>query len=72
MTNTIKWLGSLIIICSMILTAANIHPYNLYTAIPGTLMWMYVSFKWNDRSLILMNTIALTIYLLGIVKHTTG
>ena len=56
----------------MILTAANIHPYNLYTAIPGTLLWMYVSFKWNDRSLILMNTIALTIYLLGIVKHTTG
>ena len=73
MTNTIKWIGSIIIIISMILTAANIYPYNLFIAIPGTLAWIYVSFKWNDKSLILMNTIALTIYMLGITKYiTTG
>ena len=72
MTNTIKWIGSIIIIISMILTAANIYPYNLFTAIQGTLAWMYVSFKWNDKSLILMNTIALTIYMLGITKYLNG
>ena len=71
MTNIIKWLGSIIIIISMILTAANIYPYNLFIAIPGTLAWMYVSFKWNDKSLILMNSVALTIYLLGITNYAS-
>ena len=71
MTNTIKWIGSIIIIISMILTAANIYPYNLFTAIPGTLAWMYVSFKWNDKSFILMNSVALTIYLLGITNYAS-
>ena len=68
MLNTVKWLGSIFIIISMILTASNIYPYNLYTAIPGTLLWIYVSFMWNDRSLIAMNFTALTIYMLGIIN----
>ncbi len=68
MLNCIKWVGSIIIILSMILTASNIYPYNLYTAIPGTLIWIYVSFMWNDKSLIAMNLVALTIYMLGIIN----
>ena len=68
MLNTVKWLGSIFIIVSMILTASNIYPYNLYTAIPGTLLWIYVSFMWNDKSLIAMNFTALTIYMLGIIN----
>ena len=68
MLNTIKWTGSVFIITSMILTASNIYPYNLFTAIPGTLLWIYVSFMWNDKSLIAMNFTALTIYMLGIIN----
>ena len=68
MLNTVKWTGSIFIIISMVLTASNIYPYNLYTAIPGTLLWIYVSFMWNDRSLIAMNFTALTIYMLGIIN----
>tara|TARA_B110000914_G_C15188666_1_gene320740 strand:+ start:180 stop:350 length:171 start_codon:yes stop_codon:yes gene_type:complete len=56
----------------MILTASNIYPYNLYTAIPGTLLWIYVSFMWNDKSLIAMNFTALTIYMLGIINSIHG
>ena len=69
MINIVKWFGSIVIIISMILTASNIYPYNLYTAIPGTLAWTYVSFKWDDKSLIAMNLVALTIYLLGIANY---
>ena len=47
---------------------SNIFPINLYLAIPGTLAWMWVSFKWGDKSLICMNTVALTIYCMGIVN----
>ncbi len=73
MIQTIKWISSLLIIISMILTASgDYHPYNLYIAVPATVGWVIVSFAWRDKSLILMNTIALTIYLLGIAKHITG
>ena len=73
MIQTVKWLSSLLIIISMILTASgDYHPYNLYIAVPATIGWVIVSFAWRDKSLILMNIIALTIYLLGITKHITG
>jgi len=73
MIQIIKWISSLLIIISMILTASgDYHPYNLYIAVPATIGWVIVSFCWRDKSLILMNTIALTIYLLGITKHITG
>ena len=73
MIQAIKWISSLLIIISMILTASgDYHPWNLYIAVPATIGWVIVSFCWKDKSLILMNTIALTIYLLGIAKHITG
>lgn len=73
MIQIIKWISSLLIIISMILTATgDYHPYNLYIAVPATIGWVIVSFAWRDKSLILMNIIALTIYLLGIAKHITG
>jgi len=73
MVQTIKWISSVLIIISMILTASgDYHPYNLYIAVPATMGCVIVSFCWIDKSLILMNTIALTIYLLGITKHITG
>ena len=72
MTNIIKWIGSIFIIISMILTASNIFPLNLYLAIPGTLAWMWVSFVWKDKSLICMNTVALTIYMMGIANYLTS
>ena len=73
MIQSVKWISSVLIIISMILTASgDYHPYNLYIAVPATIGWIIVSFAWRDKSLILMNTIALTIYLLGITKHITG
>ena len=68
MLNVIKWIGSIIIIVSMILTSVNVYPLNIILAIPATLCWVYVSFKWNDKSLIAMNLTALTIYLVGIAN----
>ena len=73
MVQTIKWISSVLIIISMILTASgDYHPYNLYIAVPATMGWVIVSFCWRDKSLILMNTTALVIYLLGITKYLHG
>ena len=68
MTNTVKWISSIIIIISMILTSANIYPLNIFLALPATLGWIYVSFMWKDKAMISMNIVALTIYLMGIIN----
>ena len=68
----VKTFSSVVIIMSMILTAANIYPLNLFIAIQATLGWLWVSFQWRDKSLISMNIVGLTIYLLGIVNYYRG
>ena len=65
----VKWLSTIGIICSMLLTAYNIYPLNLYVAIPATLGWIAVSFYWQETSLIAMNLVALAIYSLGILNY---
>ena len=68
MTNVVKWISSIIIIISMILTSANIYPLNIFLAVPATIGLIYVSFMWKDKAMISMNFVALTIYLLGIIN----
>ena len=65
----VKWMATAGIIASMLLTAYNIYPLNLYVAIPATLGWIVVSFMWNETSLIAMNLVALAIYCLGILNY---
>ena len=65
----VKWISTLGIIGSMLLTAFNIYPLNLYIAIPVTVGWIVVSFVWKETSLIAMNTIALMIYILGVINY---
>jgi hypothetical protein len=65
----IKWLSTLGIIGSMFLTAYNIYPLNLYVALPATLGWIIVSINWKDKALIAMNSVALFIYILGVINY---
>ena len=51
----------------MIFTAQNIFPYNLYSHTIGIIGWVYVSIVWNDRALIVVNSVALSIFLNGIL-----
>ena len=71
MLDTVKWISSLLIILSMILTASNIYPLNLFIAVIPTIGWIYISFAWKDKALIAMNFTALTIYMLGIANYLT-
>ena len=65
----IKWLSTLGIIGSMFLTSYNIYPLNLYVALPATLGWIIVSINWKDKALIAMNSVALFIYILGVINY---
>ena len=64
----IKWASSVTLMLGMVLTAQNVFPYNLYLHVPGTMGWMYVSIVWNDRALIVINSVALSIFFNGIIS----
>jgi len=65
----IKWASSIVLMFAMILTSQNIYPYNLYFHFVGILGWLFVSIKWNDRALIVVNSVALSIIANGIIAQ---
>tara|TARA_B100001939_G_scaffold336932_1_gene340628 strand:- start:463 stop:750 length:288 start_codon:yes stop_codon:yes gene_type:complete len=68
----IKWVSSVILIGGMLLNAQNVYPINLYVTAVGIAGWVIVGYMWKDRSIMILNTVALTIYLNGIVQFLWG
>lgn len=65
----IKWAASIILLAGIVLTANNIYPLNLYINIIGLSGWIIVSIIWNDRALIILNTVGLSIYINGVISY---
>ena len=68
----IKWSASVFIIIGMIFSSLNIFPYNLFLHLIGVSGWFVVGFLWHDRSLIVVNAIAMVIFAMGILKYFSG
>ena len=66
----IKWIASVFIIFGMMMTSLDVsfYPTNLYFHLIGVSGWFVVGFLWHDRSLIVVNGIAMTIFAMGILK----
>jgi len=64
----IKWVSSIILMVSTILTANNIYPINLYFHAVGIGGWLMVGMLWNDRALMVVNAFALATLLMGLFK----
>ena len=65
----IKWVSSIILIIAMIFTANNIYPWNLFFHFVGIGGWLVVAVVWNDRALIVLNSVALAIFTNGMVAY---
>ena len=65
----IKWVSSIILMISLLLTANNLFRYNLFIVVFGFIGWVVVAILWKDRSLILLNTTSLVIYINGIIGY---
>tara|TARA_Y100001937_G_scaffold98866_1_gene134961 strand:- start:350 stop:661 length:312 start_codon:yes stop_codon:yes gene_type:complete len=68
----IKWVSSFVIIIAMLFTSANMFPINLWIANIGFIGWTIVGMLWHDRALIVLNSISLAIYSLGILNYYYG
>jgi hypothetical protein len=66
----IKWVASVLIIFGMMMTSLDVSffPTNLYFHLIGVSGWFIVGFLWHDRSLIVVNAIAMVIFTMGILK----
>ena len=65
----VKWVASVILLAGMVLTAQNIFPINLFVNISGLIGWLIVAIMWNDRALIIINAVGVSIYANGIVAY---
>ena len=68
----VKWISSVLIIIAMALTSANIYPTNIWFHMIGVTGWLVVGMLWHDRALIVLNSISLAIYSLGIINYYYG
>ena len=65
----LKWASSLVLIVAMIATTNNLYPWNMFLQFIGIGGWLWVSIIWNDRALIVVNAVAVAIFLNGIVVY---
>ena len=68
----IKWFSSVTLIIAMMFTAVEMFPVNLFIANVGFIGWLVVGMLWHDRALIVLNSISLAIYTLGIFNYYYG
>ena len=67
----IKWFASVVLIAAIVLSSNNMYPYYMYVQSVGVAGWLVVSFIWNDKALIVVNTIGLAVIINGIFKYLT-
>jgi len=65
----IKWVASLFVVIGVLLSANNIYPYNLMFHFIGLTGWLVVSMIWNDRALLMINSVSLAILANGIIQY---
>ena len=68
----IKWVSSFIILIGMALTSINLTPFNLYFHFIGVSGWLIVGLMWHDRALMVVNSVAAMIFLMGILRYYFG
>jgi hypothetical protein len=66
--NLLKWLGTGFTILGALLTSLGLQdPLNVYAFNLGALFWLWASIRMRDAALITVNSVLLTIYVIGVI-----
>ena len=68
----VKWISTFLMVVSFVLTSNNVYPINLLFYGSGALGWLYVGVVWNDRALIVLNTVLSAIIINGVYSMYFG
>lgn len=68
----IEWIATITLIIGVALTSWNIYPINIYMSAIGNFLWLLIGFYWRKLSLIIIQTVIMIIYVVGIIKFLFG
>ena len=63
----IKWTASIILLIGMVFTALELTPINLFFHLVGVMGWFVVGYMWNDRAMMVVNSVAIFVFVFGIL-----
>jgi hypothetical protein len=64
----IRWSGTILCLIGIALTSLNIYPLNLLFGLVGSFLWTVQGYLYRDNALLLVELVAVLIYLAGIVS----
>jgi hypothetical protein len=67
----IKWSGTILCLIGIALTSFNVYPLNILFGLVGSGLWAYAGVLQNDIPLILVEAVAVALYLAGIASYVT-
>jgi len=68
----VKWFSSIIVLCAIVIRASGITELqwlDMLFSMMGAVGWLFVAFKWNDRALILLNSVITTMLAIGLLRY---
>jgi len=63
----IKWLGTILCLIGIALTAINIYPANIFLGFVGSGLWTVAGIYQRDVPLFLVEVVAVALYFIGII-----
>ncbi len=67
----VKWASSIIVLCAIAIRAsgvAELQWLDILLSLIGAIGWLFVSVKWNDRALILLNSVITVMLSIGLLR----
>jgi hypothetical protein len=64
----IRWSGTILCLIGIALTSLNIYPLNLLFGLVGSFLWTVQGYLYRDNALLLVELVAVLIYLAGIIS----
>jgi len=69
-TLVIKWIGTILCLCGILLTSFNIYPLNIVLSIIGSTLWTAAGIIQRDIPLFIVEAVAVAFYLAGLINYT--
>jgi hypothetical protein len=65
--NQIKWAGTVLCLVGIALTSFNVYPLNVFLSLVGSALWTMAGILQKDMPLILVEAVAVILYLSGVI-----
>lgn len=65
----LKWTGTTLCLIGIALTSINFYPLNIVVGFIGSLCWAIAGYMQDDNALLVVEAVAVVLYLAGIVNY---